>query len=455
MSALLVATFEGHSVNRAHRALPTGRHLLFLAMLMSWSLLPSRMVPWLQVGDLRINFNDALLVVVAVLSSLLAQSNRSSRSTSAARRNSFPVTFWILLGYASISLLWSEVNGLDTVAMAWTIALAAAAAVVGNSLARNTEPHDTSRFLWWLTVAVGAVSALYFIESFFSLGLRSAESTLWTDFGIQRIRGPLYGASVGQFILLPALGCGLDRMVTRRGSRIAAGALVLILCTCILGLGSRSALIGLGVFALAALARGRAKAKLIFALAAPVILAVAVFIVFSRASSDRLLSWEDTARQSTYETALTMFRAAPPALKIFGAGYGARWPWYLTDVTPGALDTGGLYMRSTPYGITAYHPHSTILLIGVELGLVGLTLAVLTLLWLARTINSNIRSRTCPFLSIGLIASLVTCCVDLTFFKGGQVNTVWWVYACGSAGLIQMKLRMRQPSQAAASALSP
>jgi O-antigen ligase len=443
MSALLLTTFEAHRVVHARPPLPTGRHLLCLAMLTSWSLLPARMVPWFEAGGLRMSYNDMLLVVVAIVSVVLAQSKRSSWSTQAARPNSFPVTFWILLGYASISLLWSEANGSDTVAMAWTIALAAAAAVTGTSVARNVDSNDTRRFLWWLTVAIGGFSALYFVESFFSLGLRSAESTLWTDFGIQRIRGPLYGASVGQFILLPALGSALDGMATRRGSRIAAGALVLILCMSILGLGSRSAMLGLAFFVLATLATGGARAKLIFALAAPVILAVAVFVVFSRASMDRLRSWDDSERQSTYQTALAMFEAAPPALKIFGAGYGARWPWYLTDVKPGALSTGGLYMRSTPYGITLYHPHSTILLVGVELGCVGFILAGMTLLWLARIVKSNIQTRTCPFLSIGLMASLVTCCVDLTFFKGGQLNTVWWVYACCSSSLIQMKAPRR------------
>jgi O-antigen ligase len=437
MSGLLLAPFKAHCVNRARPTLPPGRHLLFIGTLTSWALLPARMVPWFELGGVRVSYNDVLLVVVAVLSLVLAQTKRSSWSTQ-TRLNSFPVAFGILLGYASISLLWSEANSIDAVAMAWTIVLAAAAAVLGNSVTRNTDPEDISRRLWWLTVAIGGASALYFMESFFSLGLRSAEDTLWTDFGIQRIRGPLYGASVGQFILLPALGSALDGMAARRGNRIAGAALVLILCMCILGLGSRSALAGLAVFALAILARARAKTKFIFALTAPFIFAIALFVVFSRANTERLLSWEDSARQSTYQTALAMFEAASPALQIFGTGYGARWPWYLTDVTPGALNTGGLYMRSTPYGITAYHPHSTVLLIGVELGMVGLMLAAMTLLWLARTVNFNIRRRTCPFLSIGLLASLVTSCVDLTFFKGGQLSTVWWVYACGSASLMRM-----------------
>jgi hypothetical protein len=44
----------------------------------------------------------------------------------------------------------------------------------------------------------------------------------------------------------------------------------------------------------------------------------------------------------------------------------------LNSTIPGGVENAGLAYVTTPYGITLFHPHSVLLLLGVELGLVGL-----------------------------------------------------------------------------------
>src|SRR6202012_1995640 len=111
--------------------------------------------------------------------------------------------------YARFFLHWLDVAGTNRIAMLWTLVLSMSSAMIGACLVRDADRQQTRRILWCLTIGLAAASAIYFAESFFSLGLRSAEDTQWTDFGIQRVKGPLYGSSTGQFILYPALGCSI------------------------------------------------------------------------------------------------------------------------------------------------------------------------------------------------------------------------------------------------------
>lgn len=408
--------------------------ILFVAVFAFWSLVPARTLPWVELGELRISYNDLLLVVGALLGLILTRWKDTAVSNSAKRTKNFPLAFFLLLLYALTSLIWSQVNGIDAIAMTWTLVTTASAATLAYCLVYSNSPAVSEKRLWLLTVALALVSAIYFAESFFSLGLRSAENTAWTDFGIQRLRGPLYGSTIGQFILFPALGQSVDQLVNQRKRKGLSALMVLFFCMCIFALGSRSVVFGFAVFAIVAVSKLRTKGKIIFLTIAPVVVLLAGGFVFSRASSDRMVSMTDLGRAMTYETAFTMIKMVEPVEKIFGSGYGGRWPWYLVDVTPGALE-GELYFNDTPYGSTLYHPHSTVLLVAVELGIVGVLFGAAVFWWFFRFVNSNLRRGVLPFLNIGLVASLIICCLDLLIFKAPQVNTVWWIYACGAAAM--------------------
>lgn len=412
-------------------------YLIFAAVLAFWSTIPARAVPWIEFGELRVNFNDVLLCIATLLALIFTNWRLRKPSIHIKRIRGFPISFYLLITYALISTFWSETNAIDTAGMIWTLAMAVSTATLAYCVTRSSSLAVLQQRLWQLTIALALISLIYFAESFFSLGLRSAENTSWTDFGIQRLRGPLYNSTVGQFILFPALGYSVDRLTSQRGRKLITGLIVLLLCACIFALGSRSVVLGLAAFVVVAITKLRAKAKIVFIAVAPVVIIIAGSFVFSRADSERMIDMTDITRAATYNTAVTMIKTAELTTQIFGAGYGGRWSWYRTDTTPGALETE-LQFHDTPYGFTLYHPHSTPLLIAVELGVIGLFIGSALLLWLFRVVSFNLRNNAFPFLNIGLVASMLIFCLDLLIFKSPQVNAVWWVYTCGAAAMTRI-----------------
>jgi O-antigen ligase len=396
-------------------------------------------------ADIPLYLWDPLLVLVAVISAIALSAQRSLPSWA-----STPVLFKIflvILVYATISISWSDAGTADATAMLWTLVVGAAAAIVGVAACARIDIAQIRNLLWYLTVLMAVISTVYFIESYYSLGLRT-EAALWNDFGIQRLKGPLLGSSVGHFVLLPAFGCALDRLFSAKGRRVFAWVVCLLIGTAILALGSRSAMLGLGAFACFVAVRLPMKRRILFLLAVGAVVSLGLVVVFSRASSDRLMDMNDQSREATYRTAFEMFRTAPIPEQLFGSGYGSRWPWYIMDKSPGGVDTSSaMYFRSTAFGYTLYHPHSTFIMLAVELGVVGFGLGCALVLKLLSTMRTNARSSSDTFLSIAMVASLSVSCVDLTFFKNSGMNAVWWIYACGAGSIASASRDRKQPSR--------
>src|ERR1035438_10570138 len=105
------------------------------------------------------------------------------------------------------------------------------------TLFRSTSVSQVREFLWRLAAALSAVSLLYTAQSLLGLGLRSAAAVTLNDFGMERVRGPLFESSTGYFLLIPALAFVLQETLARRIRLLYGVASVFALSLAILGLG--------------------------------------------------------------------------------------------------------------------------------------------------------------------------------------------------------------------------
>ena len=302
----------------------------------------------------------------------------------------------IMLLYACLSMTWSNLDAQNYIPMTYTLLCTSSALVVSLSvLSRSTAAVNS--LLIRLTGYLSGVCLLYFLESLIGLGLRSANGLEILDFGIQRLRGPLFGSSVGHILIIPCLAISLDQVIAQatKGLTLVWSMLSTIFLASCLSLGSRAAIICVCCFALTSIfgAKGL-KRKVLYASVVTVLGGMSALMVFSQASTERLRSFEDSARASTYDTAFRVFSSSWQYC-LFGSGYGSIWPWYLTDMLDGGPESDSGYITTTAFGETLYHPHSTLALLGAELGIPGLLsvtclgITLLMMLLKARRINQH------------------------------------------------------------------
>ncbi len=345
---------------------------------------------------------------------------------------------WILLApmlavlaYAALSTGWNGLDDNDTAAMQMTLLFATACPLVAWAVAGGYTRNELYHFIWRLTVFMALLSVLYSAESILSLGLRSelGQNTL-LDFGIERVRGPLYGSSTGYLALLPALAFSIQHVIDVHSRRMIGVGVVLALLLALLGLGSRAALLLLAVYLLLLSFLIKSARKRAIAVILMVVLTVlAATVVFSQASTDRLQTFEDDSRRATHVTAWRTLESLELADTIRGAGYGGIWNWYLTDALNGErLATGDNLIR-TAVGTSLYHSHSTLLEMGMELGLPGLIAFGLMTSGFLMTVVQCWRRGVLQAFSCGLLATGLGLVFDLFLFKNTTVNLIWWFYA--------------------------
>ncbi len=399
------------------------------------ALAPGSRVPWWTWFGQPVRSPEALFAFAAVwyATGRLLTRGSPAQSGSSARVVACGAA---LFGWTAVSLAWNGLEGENFRAMALSLALSAAVFVLAVHLTQAMSDAELYRFLSRLTIALALISALYSAESVLQLGLRSEAGRNTGDaFGIERVRGPLYGAATGYFLLLPALGWTVQRLLTQRRSRrqlFALGALMVAL----MGLGSRAALILAGAYLVLLCGLIRSWRKRAAAVAAIVLLgAGASGLVFSQASAERLQSFEDSSRQRTHETVWRYFLDRDALDRMLGAGFGGIWTWYLADAQQGERLASGDNLVETRHGVTLYHSHSTVLLAIAELGLIGAALLAALILSLGRLGWTGSGRQHWQAASLAVIASLGGLLFDLFLFKNTTVNAVWWIYALGIARL--------------------
>jgi len=402
----------------------------FWLALLYIALLPGSLSPWWEWFDLPVRSAEGVVVLGAALylvPALLDRRHAAGFRASAA----LLVPILIALAYAFVSTFWVPLDPEDLRAMRLTLAYAVAAPLLAWGVVGGYNREDLYHFAWRLTAFLALVSVVYAAESILSLGLRSelGQNTL-LDFGIERVRGPLFGSSTGYLVLLPALAFAIQHVVDVKSRRAAGLGMVLALLVTMLGLGSRAALVLLSIYlVLLSFLIKSARKRLLAVLLTVVFTAAAAGLVFSQANTDRLQNFEDDSRRATHVTALRAVEEQPLSTTLVGAGYGGIWNWYLTDSRNGErLATGDNIVR-TPFGPSLYHSHSTFLEMAMELGAVGaVAFAAMSFGFLSIVARCWRRGVFQPF-SCGLAATGLGLLFDLFLFKNTTVNLIWWFYA--------------------------
>jgi hypothetical protein len=419
-------------------ALPAPRQVLletpFWLTLLAAALIPGSVAPWVEWDGIPVRAIELAVVAAAALYLACSVPRRLSGAPAGAWKAALP--FLAGAGYAAIAFLWTGLDTQDAPAMGLTLVFAVAAPVLAASLIDSLPRAGLEDFLWRFTIFLAAVSALYAAESILSLGLRGeASRAMFSDFGMDRVRGPLYGSATGYFALLPGLGFAVERSLARRST--SARLAVLAFLVAILGMGSRAGVIlaGLYLCALAAFRyrRGGRPALLLLIVLCGAISAAAVF---ARANPGRLRSFDDSGRELTHRMAASYFRHEPLAALAAGAGYGTIWAWYLRDAHHGERVAAGDNLISTPFGPSLYHSHSTALTMAIELGLAGLAAFAWQMAAVGgMALRARRKARWVAFSGAPAVAML-GCFFDLFLFKNTTVNLIWWIYLAALSRLL-------------------
>jgi O-antigen ligase len=408
-----------------------------------WSLLADTLTPKFDFLSIPVNVKDLVLIAVACFYLLLLILTNFGGTTNDKPWNwhcHLPILTVFLLFYAAVSIQRSGIDASNARAMTYTLVLTASAFLLGYILLARRSITSVRPFLWRLTVYLAVLGLLYSVASLFSLGMGDVRADLnagASEFGIVRVQGPLFGSSTGYFILVPALAFAIQESMQSHTRRLFKLTVVMALTLTIIGLGSRAALLIMGLFFLCLIFFMKNKKQAIIAAIMMIILiSTATIIIYSRASSDRIKSFEDTTRSDTYLTSFQIISHRNTELNITGSGYGSYWSWYLTDMDDMRVGAGNgaPVILVYPFGYLLYHPHSTFLLCVVELGIPGLIYFSILWIVLVRLLRNRQGIESAIFNS-GIFASGFSMFFDFFIFKGGQLSLIWWVYLFGALAL--------------------
>lgn len=154
--------------------------------------------------------------------------------------------------------------------------------------------------------------------------------------------------------------------------------------------------------------------------------AILMVALFAFGPLRRMVSFGDPKRAENLESALNIWTRSPETIAR-GTGAGQVWPWYAFDA--GAVPVPGDGIQNTAWGDVLISPHSTVLAVLVELGLVGALLfgssvvALMGVLWSSRRHPSRL------LLPAALVASLVAFLFDTYLLKNFGVSLWWWLFA--------------------------
>lgn len=410
----------------------------FWAVLLYVAFVPGSITPWWTIGDLPLRSAEGCLIFAGLWYGL-ASLVRLAVGLPARRPAALVTVFVTVCLWGCLSTVWSGLDSESEDAMRLTLLCSGAAAVLAWGLLNGYSKEEVQQFLWRLTAWLVLVSLIYSTESILALGLRTemGQNTL-VDFGIERVKGPLYGSSTGYFLLLPALAFAVQEAIYVRRRRTVSIVMALILLTALLGLGSRAALILLATYlGMISLLVKSAKKRLIgIGLTVSLCLTAAVTI-FSQASTERLHNFDDDSRKLTYRTAWRAVEDGSWTSALRGSGYGAIWNWYLTDARNGERLAAGDNVVQTASGFSLYHSHSTFLTSAVELGLPGIAGFCLLIALLFGVAMRSWQRRQWQPLAYGLCVTALAFFFDLFLFKNTTVNAVWWLYAAGVTRLME------------------
>lgn len=406
----------------------------FFCTLIIWAYLPYTRTPVVTLWDIPVKGPDVCLFIL--LFTFGWATFISPYRNAKVRASCKSLVVWLLtaLVYAALTMLWSEMDTRNTLAMGYTLCSAAACFLVPYFAYLTMSSAQVRGVLWLLSGLLAVVSLSYFIQAFFGLQFRTRNDYEVITFGMARVAGPLLYPAKSHFQLLPAAAFILSELVARRVRAVVATPLIIMILLALLGSGSRAAVISLAIFVVLVGISLRGISKAIVIAVILTVCAGIVAVLSIQAKADRLLS-SDRMREQTYATSLAIISNQTPIRRVFGDGYGRWWPWYIADVEDGGALVTGRFVQRTDYGLTLYNPHSVLLLSWVELGAVGLFLFVGLMIFLAK---QGLQARSQPHLAplmCSLAALVPAFAFDCVIVADIKLNLVFWCFVLGTCVL--------------------
>jgi O-antigen ligase len=423
--------------------------VLFWLSLFYWTVVPSTKTPWFEIESIPVNGKDILLVAVACIFLLWPSMNKPSSATMPRREHliaaflepwhyHLPILTVSLIFYATLSLQDSHMDPRDAKGMMFTLILTASSFLIGYNAIAKRPAASVRQFLRRLTISLTAVGLLYTFASLSSFQLAGVRSALINDPTV-RVQGPLFGSDDGYFALIPALAFAIEDLIQTSTQRLFKLTIIFSLMLTLVGLGSRGALLIIGVFlGLIILFNKNKKIAALAALAVIVFVMIAgVIVLVTSNSGDRLQSLEDSSRSDTYSTSFKIIGNRTNDLNIFGSGYGSYWDWYILDIEDGSDVEGGRTFKviRTSFGPILYHPHSTFLLLIVELGMVGFLYFVFLWTVYARLLLRDSTKLIFPIFACGMVASGFSVFMNFFIFRLQILSCLWWIFLFGALSL--------------------
>lgn len=350
--------------------------------------------------------------------------------------------FTVLIVYAMVGIAWRaspvvETSHLTVVPSSYLLvplltALLAMAAGLG--LAMAADRRHLPVVLTWAAgalVAAGFVAWPRQVPAHRSLRLATA----------------LGGSASIHLVFLLAVAVGLGWYLRSRGTvRSVEGAagpawpglvLVVLGVTGVLATGSRGGLLALVAWVVLLAVQllfgrnGRQRRLWPWLVTAGAGIGVAVVVAALFPSLGRLFSLGDPLREQNLFSALTWWTRDWQTI-VAGAGSGQVWPWFAID--SGLVPAPGERMVPTPAGQVLLSPHSTLLAVVVELGLVGALLAGVMVFALCKLALRGREDAFAAPLALALLATLVAFLFDTYLFKEFG-NAFWWWLAAGAVAV--------------------
>ncbi|TMV47498.1 hypothetical protein FE783_21080 [Paenibacillus mesophilus] len=339
----------------------------------------------------------------------------------ASYRGTVYLLFCSILVWALSSVAWSNVRfDLELIVyplyMTWLSVTIAYLFTYGVTFRDSRWEHVATRMAWMLTAVF-----LYYLYKYSLLpgGIGGLTE--------HRLQGTLGGAAVIHFLMIPVLAIHLANASIKNSKWIqsVSWAGVFIVVMLIMLTGSRAGLLCmLLMVAIVFFSTKRSVTSYLLTAA----LGVGIFIAISSLISfERLENLEDSSREMTYATG---WKYATTSLTtfVFGNGYGSVWPWY-------AVETEKLFgirseMQSTEMGVTLYHPHSLLLGLLTELGVlsvlafIGIVIVLLRVYSRAGKSNDPLRR----YLALGILCTLPATVMDFYLFKSWDMAVIWWTF---------------------------
>lgn len=399
--------------------------ILFLA---TFSLFPSRLTPKITIFQIPISLKDFSIIAMGLPYSFIAFIKNRLYTDKNIWHKHLPLFITITFLYMAFSISWAGIDHNNSKAMIFVIILSLFTFIFAYSIICQLDTLNVKKFLWQITILLVIVSAVYTVESFFNIGLRSIEGKMIYDFGIQRVRGPLFGSSYGFFILLPAIGFTLNKATIEKWNMRIVIILITLLIT-LLGIGSRMGFLLLISYLIIITMKylfKRNKTISIFIII--ILLLISWLTITYKANVERFFKIHDLYRANTYEAALKIYAKADITRKIIGKGYGSIWSWYLPDVTvQSEEERQKTKIIKDIYGNYLYHPHSLLLPLWIEVGIIGM-LFILILFIISYKTHLRLKKLGYELFSLSMLIGSLGFFTDLFLLKNWGASFIYWLF---------------------------